>query len=446
MFSKLKNLCVLLCICLVVSLFASCGGKDTSKAEVYFLNFKPESADTYNKIAADYEKETGVRVKVVTAAANTYEQTLKSEIAKSAPPTIFNLNGPVGFNAWRDYCEDLSDSKIYSYLTDKELAITENGKVYGIPFVVEGYGIIYNNEILNRYFALPSKAVKISSAEEITDFNTLKAVVEDMTKLKKELKIDGVFGSTSLASGEDWRWQTHLSNLVLHNEFKEGENSSAVNLLNAKTIDFKYASNYKKIFDLYINNSVTDKKLLGSKSVADSMAEFALGRVAMIQNGTWAWGQISDVQGNTVKSENIKFLPIYAGLEDEKTQGLCVGTENYLAINSKASEESKKASLEFLDWLYSSEKGKKYVTEELKFITPFNTFADDETPDDPLSKEVKAWLEKENINTIPWAFTGYPGESFKTDFGNALLEYVQGNKKWDEVVSEIKNFWKEERK
>lgn len=445
MFNKFKSVAVALCICLVAVLFASCGGNKEGKAEVYFLNFKPESAETYEKIAAEYEKETGVRVNVVTAAANTYEQTLKSEIAKSFPPTIFQINGPMGFNSWRDYCADLSDSKIYSYLDDKSLAISENGAVYGIPFVVEGYGIIYNNEIMNRYFALNNKTVKISSAKEITDFNTLKAVVEDMTKNKSKLGIEGVFGSTSLYSGEDWRWQTHLSNLAIHNEFKNGDTNTSLLLQNAKSINFTHSDKFKNVFDLYTNNSITDKKLLGSKSVADSMAEFALGKVAMIQNGNWAWSQISDIEGNKVKEKDIKFMPIYSGFDNEEKQGLCIGTENFLAINSKASKESKDAALEFLDWLFSSEKGKKYVIEDLKFMTPFNTFNDDETPNDPLSAEVKSWLSKEGIETVPWSFTGYPGEKFKTDFGNALLEYVQGNKKWDEVVSTVKNSWKEER-
>jgi raffinose/stachyose/melibiose transport system substrate-binding protein len=81
--------------------------------------------------------------------------------------------------------------------------------------------------------------------------------------------------------------------------------------LAADKIDFKYANNYKNIFDLYLNNSITDRKLLGAKSVDDSMAEFALGQVAMVQNGNWAWSQIKNVSGNTVKEEDIKFMPIY---------------------------------------------------------------------------------------------------------------------------------------
>ena len=91
------------------------------------------------------------------------------------------------------------------------------------------------------------------------------------------------------------------------------------------TIKFQYSDNFKNIFDLYLNNSVTPPpKLLGSKSVDDSMAEFALGGSAMVQNGNWAWGQISGVDGNTVKGEDVKFLPIYTGMPGEEKQSICL--------------------------------------------------------------------------------------------------------------------------
>ena len=67
-----------------VGTLAACGGSssssDNGKGKVYFLNFKPESNDEWQKLAKDYTKETGVEVKVQTAASGTYEQTLKSEI------------------------------------------------------------------------------------------------------------------------------------------------------------------------------------------------------------------------------------------------------------------------------------------------------------------------------------------------------------------------------
>jgi raffinose/stachyose/melibiose transport system substrate-binding protein len=341
---------------------------------------------------------------------------------------------------------DLKDTKLYSYLSDKSLAVTEGEGVYGIPYVVEGYGIIYNDAIMKKYFALPDKAVSISSTTEINNYDTLKAVVEDMTAKKDQLGIKGVFASTSLAAGEQWRWQTHLANLPLYYEFKDNTefDNTVLAGLASKEVEFKYNDKFKNIFDLYIKNSVTKESLLGSKSVADSMAEFALGNAAMVQNGNWAWSQINDVDGNVVKADEIKFLPIYTGMEGEEKQGLAVGTENYFAINSKASAENQQASIAFLEWLFSSEKGKAYVTNDLGFIAPFNTFEESEKPADPLAKEVSAWMEKD-LTSVAWTFAAFPSEEFKNVFGDALLQYAQGNKTWDEVVTIFKDTWKAEK-
>ena len=446
---KRKILAFLLAVLVVTSSFllVGCGQKD-SEAQVYFLNFKPESAAVYEELAKKYEEEKGVKVKVVTAAANTYEQTLKSEIAKTDAPTIFQVNGPIGYNSWKDYCLDIKESKLYSYLTDKSLAIKDGDGVYAVPYVVEGYGIIYNNAIMDKYFALDSRQKKVNSVKEINSFETLKIVVEDMTKHKKQLDIEGVFASTSLSSGEDWRWQTHLLNVPLYYEYRDDEKQSdpTLALLDAKEISFKYADNFKNIFDLYTDNSVTKKTLLGSKSVADAMAEFALSKVAMVQNGNWAWSQISGVEGNTVKAEDVKMMPIYTGVKGEERQGICIGTENYLAVNKNVSEEKRKASLEFLDWLFSSKTGKQYVTEKLGFITPFNTFSDSERPNDPLAGEIHRYLTDENTETVPWIFTAFPSETFKKETGSALLDYVQGAKDFKAVADTVKTKWKSERK
>ncbi|MBK1809258.1 carbohydrate ABC transporter substrate-binding protein [Clostridium sp. YIM B02505] len=447
---KKKLLSLIMCVAMGSTLFVGCGnsGKTSASAtkEIYFLNFKPEIAQVYDNIAKAYEKEKGVKVKVVTAASGTYETTLKSEIAKSDAPTIFQINGPVGYQSWKDYTLDLKDTKLYSYLTDKSLSVKSGDGIYGIPYAIEGYGIIYNEAIMKKYFALTDKAVSINSTTEITNYDTLKKVVEDMTKHKDQLGIKGVFASTSLKSGEQWRWQTHLANLPFYYEFKDNTKYDNTILagLAADKIDFKYANNYKNIFDLYINNSSTDKKLLGSKSVDDSMADFALGNAAMVQNGNWAWNQIKGVSGNKVQESDIKFLPIYTGVAGEEKQGLCIGTENFFAINSKVSKEKQNDSIAFLEWLFSSDTGKKYVTKDLGFIAPFNTFSDSEKPSDPLAKEVLTWNSK-GVNSVVWTFAAFPSENFKNSFGDALLEYSQGNKSWDDVVKTVKESWQTEK-
>lgn len=456
-----KVLSLTLC-CVLAFCFAACGNSENNTTvpskenvsnnqsqatEIYYLNFKPEISEVYDRIAADYKKETGVTLKVVTAASDTYEQTLTSEIAKKDAPTIFQINGPVGYQSWKNYCLDLTDTKFYSYLSDKTLAIKENGKVFAVPYVVEGYGIIYNDDITDRYFELSDRQKEVNSMDEINSFSKLKTVVEDMQKHKKTLEIDGVFASTSFSSGNQWRWTTHLANIPLYYEFSENTSYDDPTTagLNSKEISFKYAENYKNIFDLYTQNSGTEKGLLGSKSVNDSMAEFALGKVAMVQNGTWAYGELKGLKGNKVEEDDIKLLPIYTGMKGEESQGICVGTENYIAVNSKVSKEKQDASVAFLEWLFSSQTGKRYVTKELNFISPFNTFKDGEMPEDPLSKEALRWINKKGVSSVPWIFTSFPSEIFKETFGSALLEYVQGSQDFSKVKDKIIASWKSER-
>ena len=416
-------------------------GSSDGKGEVYYLNFKPEVDEIWQNIAKTYKEETGVNVKVVTAASGQYEATLSTEITGKNAPTLFQINGPVGYQNWKDYCLDLTDTDIYEKLADKSLAVTgADGGVYGIPFAIESYGIIYNNAIMEKYFALDG--AKASSMDEINSFAKLKEVAEDMTAKKAQLGIEGVFASTSLMPGEDWRWQTHLANLPIHYEYK------AAGVNNLDEIEFKYSENYKNVLDLYMDNSVTAKGLLGSVDVSSSMAEFALGQCAMVQNGNWGWGQVSGVDGNTVKAEDVKFLPIYFGVDDAN-QGICIGTENFWALNSKAAPENIEATKDFLSWLITSDKGRAFMYKSvdeggLGNAAPFTTFAESERSSDPLAVEMYKWMDS-GKDIVTWDFTTFPSQTFKNNFGNALLEYANGNMTWDEVKDYVIEQWAAEK-
>ena len=438
-----KALTVALASLVVIGMFAGCTKKEEEVKVIRYLNFKPEIADIYEEISKAYEAETGIKVIVDTAANNTYEQTLISKMAnKEEAPTLFQINGPRGYNNWKDYCADLTGTELYAHLSDKSLAVTVDGKAYGIPYVVEGYGIIYNKAITDKYFALPNKATSYTSMEEVNNYAALKAVVEDMQANKDALGIEGVFASTSLKAGEDWRWQTHLANLPVYYEFKT--NNVDLTSDQTKTITFQYSDNFKNIFDLYLNNSTIEPSKTGTKTVNDSMAEFALEKCAMVQNGNWAWGQVAGVDGNKVLAENVKYLPIYTGVEGEESQGLCTGTENFFCINAKASEAEQKAAADFIYWLYSSTTGKDFVTNKLGFIAPFDTFEENEKPTDPLAKEVLNWMSKDGVTSVAWNFTLFPSQTFKDNFGSALLQYAQGTKTWEEVKTQVVNDWASE--
>ncbi|MBP1559827.1 MAG: ABC transporter substrate-binding protein [Oscillospiraceae bacterium] len=452
-----KQTAAVLALAVSASLMTACGGDrgvsengngnggnngQSGTRTVRFLNFKPEIASVYDEISRTYEQETGNKLIVETAANNTYEQTLSAKMATSEAPVIFQVNGPRGYANWSGYCADLSDTEIYKHLTDKDSALVSGGKVYGIPYTIEGYGIIYNEEITDKYFDMADKASPLDSMDDVKSFAQLKTVVEDMQAKKDALGIKGVFAATSLKPGDDWRWHTHLANVPVYYEFEDSGTDLTENGVNE--ISFKYGENFKNIFDLYINNSTVDRKMLGSKITDESMAEFAMGECAMVQNGSWAWSQINGISGNKVTAENINFLPIYTGIEGEEKQGLCIGTENYLCINSQADADTQKAAADFLYWLYSSPSGKNYVTNKLGFIAPFDTFAANETPDDPLTREVLDWLDEKDVKNIPWSFTVFPSQTFKEDFGAALLQYAQGSADWADVEKKVVDSWKSE--
>lgn len=414
---------------------AACGSStsgDDAKGKVYYLNFKPEAADQWTALAKEYTKEKGVEVKVQTAASGTYEQTLKSEIAKTEAPTLFQVNGPVGYQNWKKYTADMSNTDVYKELANQDVALKDGDKVVGVPYVMETYGLIYNKDILNKYFALDG--AKATSMDEIDNFDTLKAVADDMQSRKDELGIKGAFTSAGFDSSSDWRFKTHLANLPLYYEFKDDNVTEQ-----PATIKGTYLPNYKKIFDLYITDSTTDPTQLSAKTGDDANSEFALGEAAFYQNGTWAW---TDLQKAGMKAESVGMMPIYTGVKGEEKQGLATGSENYWCINDKASDADKKATEDFLSWVITSDTGKKAISQDMGFTTPFKTF-DDVKFDNPLT-EAAVEDQKSGKTQVSWNFTMMPSEEWKNKVGQALLEYAQGTGKWDAVKTAFVDGWASE--
>ena len=425
----------------VAATLAACSNGSSSSSGsdngVYLLNFKPEAEEALKTIASAYKDKTGVEVKVVTAASGTYQQTLQTEVAKSNPPTIFNINGPVGLVTWKDYALDLSGTEFVKALTDSSMALTdEDGVVYGSPLGVEGYGLIYNAAILNKYFAM--EGAKATSVDEIKGFAKLKEVVEDMQARKADLGIEGAFACTSLTSGEDWRWQTHLANYPVFYEFRDK------GVTDAKEVDLTYSDNYKQIFDLYLNNSTVAPSAAAAKTVTDSMADFALGKCAFVQNGNWAWSQISEVEGNTVAEGDIHFMPIYIGVNGEEKSGIALGTENYLAVNSQVSETAQKASIDFLTWLLTGEGAKMLVDNSVVSVSPYPAFSE-LTPADPLGKETAEFLANQELYPINWVFQTFPSQEFKNQLGSHLAQYASGKEDWSAVKEYFVTTWKSEK-
>ena len=404
----------------------------TGEGKVYYLNFKPEQADDWVALAEDYTAETGVPVTVVTAASGTYESTLKSEMAKTEAPTLFQVNGPVGLASWKDYCYDLKDSEVYKNVQSDDYVLKDGDAVQGIAYVIETYGLIYNKALLNDYFALDDAEIK--SIDELNNFEALKKVADGIQAHKDDLGVEGAFASTGFDSSSDWRFKTHLANLPLYYEYK------ADGITSSPAIKGTYLDNYKQIFDLYITDATCEPSLLSGKTGEDAASEFALGEAVFYQNGTWAYNDIKD---NEVADEDLGMLPIYIGAEGEENQGLCTGSENYWCVNKNAAPEDIQATLDFLNWVVTSDEGRDALANKMGFVTPFKTFADGYQSTNPLILANDEYT-KAGKTPVSWNFTTMPSEEWKNGLGSALLEYAQGTGKWDNVVTAFVDGWKTE--
>lgn len=397
----------------------SATGSD-SKGRVYYLNFKPEADEYWQDLAKEYTEETGVPVTVLTAASGEYEKTLKSEMAKSEAPTLFQVNGPVGLASWKDYCADLSGTDVDNELTNKAYELKDGDKVAGIGYVTEAYGLITNNALLKKAGY---------DASEITSFDKLKKVAEDITARKDELGFSA-FTSAGMDGSSDWRFKTHLANLPIYYEYQ------ADGVDNKDELSGKYLDNYKAVWDLYINNSTIDPSQLSTATGDQSEAEFVDEKAVFFQNGTWEYDAVK-----AIGDENIAYLPIYFGVDDEN-EGICMGTENYWCVNTQASEADQKATLDFMYWCVTSDKGVEAMTsgDKMGFNIPFNK--------NPESTNVLFKLANANTATpVSWNFTTMPSENWKNDLGQALTVYAadQTDANWKNVVSAFVDNWKVEK-
>ena len=390
---------------------------------VYYLNFKPAQDQQWQDLAKAYTEETGVPVTVVTAASGEYETTLMSEMGKSSAPTLFQVNGPVGLANWTDYCYDLSGSEIYGQLTSEDFALKDGDAVKGIAYVVESYGIIANKTLLEQAG---------HSIDEITSFETLKAVAEDITARKDELGFSA-FSSAGLDDSSAWRFTGHLANMPLYYEFNDNNITSQ-----PATITGAYLENYKAIWDLYINNATCAPSELATKTGDESEAEFGRGEAVFFQNGTWEYANLTgEEKGFKMNPDDITMIPIYCGVSGEEESGLCCGTENCWAVNSKASEEDIQATLDFIKWVVTSDEGTKMMAEQFGPI-PFKSAKDSENV---FFTAANNYIS-DGKYVVTWAFNYTPNvDTWRAGVESALLQYSANGESWDNVKTAFVDGW-----
>ena len=390
-----------------------------ASGSVYYLNFKPEADAAWQELAKKYTELTGVPVKVVTAASGDYQTTLTSEMDKSEAPTLFQCGNQGALNTWGEYCLDLKDTDFYKEMTTDDFNLFgENGEVLAAGYCYEAFGIIVNKALLEKAG---------HSIDEITNFDTLKAVADDIHARAAELGFDA-FSSSGLDGSSSWRFSGHLANMPLFYEFRD-DNVTA----QPATITGKYLDNYKAIWDLYTTDTATTGADLITATGDMSSGEFKEGKAVFYQNGTWEYAGLVEAG---LKPEDLAMIPIYCGVEGEEKAGLCCGTENCWSVNKEASPENIQATLNFMKWVVTSEEGTTMMAEQFG-PCPFKSA---KAPENVFFAQANDYIAKGNY-VVTWAFNYTPAvEDWRAGVVDALSKYVAGGS-WDDVKTAFVDGW-----
>jgi len=417
----MKKIIALLLVLVMVLGMTACAGK--SKGSVYWLNFKPESDEALQEIAKMYTEETGVEVKVVTAASGTYNETLTAQMDKSDAPTLFVVGNAAAVEQWGDYCYDLTDTEIAKELsTDAYMLKDANGKLCSIGYCYECYGIIVNTQLLQEAGY---------AADYITNFATLKEVAEDVHARADELGFDA-FSSAGMDGSSSWRFTGHLINLDYYYESVDDPaawESCPASLTGA------YMDNYKALYDLMVVNSATNRADLANGGF-DAAAEFANEEALFYFNGNWEW---SNLEGKGMKAEDLSMLPYYCGVEGEEKAGLNCGTENYWAVNKNADEKDIEATLAFMKWLVTDKEASEKAVATFG-VMPYKNAA---ASTNPFLAQANAYLADGCYN-MWWATNYQPNvDAYRATVVSALNEYNADptDANWETVVTAFVDGW-----
>lgn len=415
---------------LALSALTGCSGSSTSgkKVTIDMFQFKVEAKTALDKAVKQYEKENpNVTINVQTVGGGgDYAGTLKTKFSSGQEPAIFNVAGQTDVHTFKDWLTDLSGQSWVSQAVAGTLdGATLDGKIYGLPFDLEGYGLLYNKTIFQK------AGVDASSLHTIADLD------EAFGKIDAQKSKLGLSAVNAYAAKETWVTGMHSINIALQPELKNSETAYT-----AKTINFSYNDALKKYVDLTVKYAYKPNGTNSSINSVDYTTQveqlFALGKVAVIQQGNWVYSTLKGI--DPTLASNVGLIPIpIESTNGTITNKVPVGVASYWAVNKKKDADTIKASEKFLDWLYQSDEGKKLIINDFSFIPPFKNYSESLVKNlDPISQDIEKYVKAGDVYS--WVYNDMP-DGFFDKAGAEYNKYIAGSENWDQFVTNIKNDW-----
>lgn len=160
----------------------------------------------------------------------------------------------------------------------------------------------------------------------------------------------------------------------------------------------------------------------------------------MVHQGNWVIPALNKMDPSFVQ-DKLGLLPVFA--DDEKGGRNVAGTNWVIGINKNQTEEEIKASVGFLDFLYSSEKGQEIVLEELEVIPPVKDL-DKNKIGAPISRQL--YQDVLDDKAAPMTYKQEPYGFLRASLAPNYQKYLAGEIDWEEFEKLTSNDFQQMRR
>jgi raffinose/stachyose/melibiose transport system substrate-binding protein len=378
-----------------------CAKKSAGENKLIIFQSKVEIISQLEEAAKAYQKETGVEVEVWSTTGDDFFQQLRNRLANNQGPDIFNIRTVAEVEQMANYLEDLGSLPVATKIAGDVLGKVGD-RVIGIPYTVEAFGLVYNKNLID--------------ASAITGYDTFAAMLRD----QKAKGINGVG-----LSQETYFLIGHILNtpFALQSDapgFIDRLNRGEVTM--AGTPEFVEFARFMTAIRSYSYNPL-------EVNYDRECGDFATGKTAAIHQGNWVYPMFADYELDFPMA----FMPLPLAGNDK----LAVGVPSWWCVNSQVSETRKKLAKDFIEWLYSSETGKRYLYGEFQFIPVVN--GADTGSLDPLSADVSRFVSSGKI--LPWAFSYWPAGIVEVHLAPVAQQFFASTMSEAEFLAALDKAW-----
>lgn len=307
-------------------------------------------------------------------------------------------------------------------------AVTVDGNVYGFPFAVEGFGFIYNKQVLDTAFG--------GSFDPAT-ITTRSALKDAFDKVKSSGK------EALIITPMDWSLGAHMFS-TMYLATGKGDQASYDELfssLKAGTYDLNSSEVFQgwlETFDLLkeYNSAKADPMAVTYEKGPEVLGK---GEAGFWYMGNWAWPQIAEFD-TADKAYGFVPYPLSDDATDYGNSQVVAFGSKYVGLditqNSQAQQEAGKA---FLNWLVYEPNGQDALVNKANLVPAFKNIT---LPiADPLGASIVAHIA--DGKTIPAIdnFTVMPADHWSM-VGASLQKYLSGYSDAATLAQEIQDYWK----